>query len=164
MEQVKKNLTILNKLKYLGLLLGAGMYLYVEPRMGSLWASALCLLAGMGFTFICENSARTIMCEHVAKDLGAALRERGFSRHSFEIKSLKTGLIIRIYMIRAEEKVAQCNSIIMERISQSWYKESVWITQLVDLDSEDDIRDARESLDDELVEQLKKMRDEARKK
>lgn len=163
MEQVKKNLAILGKVKYLGLLLGAGMYFYVEPRMGSVWASVLCCLAGCGFIVICENARKTIMCEHVVQDLGGALKARGFSRHSFEIKSLKAGLIIRIYMIRAEEKISLCNSIIMERITQSWYKDMVWITQLVDLNSEDEIREARDTLDDELIEQIKEMREEARR-
>lgn len=164
MEQVKKNMTLLNRIKWLGLLLGAGMYFFVEPNLGVMWASALGAIAASAFVLICENASKTIMCEHVAFDLGAVLKARGFSRHSFEIKSLKTGLIIRIYLIRAGEKAVLCNSIIMERITQSWYKDMVWITQLVDLESEEDISEARDNLDDELIEELKRMREESRKK
>ena len=163
MEQVKRNLAILSKVKYLGLIFGVVMYMFVEPRMGSVWASVLCFLAGLSFILICENSRKIIMCEHVANDLGSALKARGFSRHSFEIKNLKAGLIIRIYLIRAEERVALCNSIIMEKITQSWYKDMVWITQLVDLNNEDEIKEARETLDDELIEEIKRLREESRR-
>jgi len=164
MEQVKKNLTLLGRLKWLGPVLAVVMYLFVEPRLGYMWALALGSIAGSAYILICDNARKTIMCEHVALDLGAVLKARGFSRHSFEIKSLKTGLIIRIYLISAGEKAVACNTIIMERITNSWYKDMVWITQLVDLDSEEDINEARDNLDDELIEQLKRMKEESRKK
>ena len=145
------------------MIFGVVMYMFVEPRMGIAWASVLCFAAGLGFILICENSRKIIMCEHVANDLGNVLKARGFSRHSFEIKNLKAGLIIRIYLISADERVALCNRIIMERITQSWYKDMVWITQLVDLNNEDEIKEARETLDDELIEEIKRLREESRR-
>ena len=39
----------------------------------------------------------------------------------------------------------------------------MWITQIVSVDSEDDIEDARKALDDELIEDLKKMKNAAKK-
>lgn len=164
MEQVKKNLDLLNKLKWLGPGFAIFMYFFTEPRLGDMWSIALGSLAGSAFILICENARKSIMCEHVALDLGNLLKSKGFGRHSCEIKSLKTGLIIRIYLIRAGEKAINCNHAVMERITDSWYKDMVWITQLVDLDAEDEIEEARENLDNELIEHLKKMREESRKK
>jgi hypothetical protein len=51
----------------------------------------------------------------------------------------------------------------MEKITQSWYKDMVWITQLVDLNNEDEIKEARETLDDELIEEIKRLREESRR-
>ncbi len=162
METVKKNLTFLNRLKWLGILLGSFMCIFTEPRLGSIFSVALGTIAGVAFIAICERSKKNIMCDHVADDLQNALENKGFKDFVFEIRSMKPGLIIRIYMIKVGEAALTCNRIIIQRISESWYKEMVWITQLVDVNSEAEIKESRGVLDDELIEELKKMRDSFR--
>ena len=56
-----------------------------------------------------------------------------------------------------------CNGAIVRQISKSWYREKVWITQLIGVKSEEEIDDARKALDDELLEDLKKMKEENKK-
>ena len=57
---------------------------------------------------------------------------------------------------------ARCNDIVVKKIAGSWYKERVWITQLVTVDSEEEIESTRKALDEELLSDLKKMKDEQR--
>jgi len=164
LEKINKTIGILNKVKWLGLLLGVFMCVFVEPRLGDVWAVGLGTVAGVAFIYICDHEKRSILGEHVALDLKRALSARGYKDAVLEIKHLKAGLLIRIYVIKAGENAVYCNGIIVQQIESSWYKDKVWITQLVDIESHDEIKTARDTLDDELLEDLKRMRDEARRK
>lgn len=163
MEKVKKTILLLGRLKWLGLLLGALMCVLTQPRFGDVWSVILGTIAGVGFMFICENEKKNVICDHVAEDLGDALEKEGCRNAAFEIKVMKPGMIIRIYAIGAEADAAVCNGVIVRQIARSWYRERVWITQLVSLDSEDEIEEARRALDNELIEDFKKMKDAGKK-
>lgn len=162
MEKVKKTIDILNKVKWLGLLFGVFMCLFIEPRLGEIWAMGLGTVAGVAFIYICNHEKNSVFIEHVAMDLKGALQARGYEDAVVEIKYLRAGLLIRIYVIRAGENAIYCNGIIVQQIADSWYKEKVWVTQLVDINERDEISDARDTLDEELISDLKRMRDDAR--
>lgn len=165
MEKVKKNIILLGRLKWLGLFLGALMCTLTQPRFGDIWSVILGTVAGVGFMFICENERKNIICDHVAEDLHGAMEKGGYSDAVFEIKLMKPGMIIRVYAIGAgaDKDALLCNNIIVKQIAKSWYRERVWITQIVSVESEDDIEEARKALDDELIEDLKKMKNAAKK-
>lgn len=114
--------------------------------------------------FICENEKKNIICDHVADDLHGALEKQGYRDVVFEIKIMKPGMIIRIFTIgTSEEDTVICNGAVVRQISRSWYREKVWITQLVSVRNEDEIDDTRKALDDELIEDFKKMKEEKKK-
>ena len=161
MEKVKKTIRLLGRHKSLGLVLGGIMSFLIQPRLGNI-CSVLGTAAGIGFMFICENERKNVLCDHVADDLHSALEAGGYGDAAFEIKVMKPGMIIRIYAIGADVDAARCNDIVVKKIAGSWYKERVWITQLVTVDSEEEIESTRKTLDEELLSDLKKMKDEQR--
>ena len=165
MEKVKKTINFLGRLKGLGLFLGALMCILTQPRLGDIWSVILGTVAGVGFMFICENERKNVICDHVAEDLHGAMEKGGYSDAVFEIKLMKPGMIIRVYAIGADadKDALLCNNIIVKQIANSWDRERVWITQIVSVESEDDIEEARKALDDELIEDLKKMKNAAKK-
>ena len=165
MEKVKKTINFLGRLKWLGLFLGALMCILTQPRLGDIWSVILGTVAGVGFMFICENERKNVICDHVAEDLHGAMENGGYRDAVFEIKLMKPGMIIRVYAIGActDEDALLCNNIIVKQISKSWYRERVWITQIVSVDSEDDIEEARKALDDELIDDLKTMKNASKK-
>ncbi|MBQ4649143.1 MAG: hypothetical protein IJB73_00425 [Firmicutes bacterium] len=162
MEKVTKTIGILDKVKWLGLLFGVFMCLFIEPRLGEIWAMGLGTVAGVAFIYICNNEKKTVLSEHVAMDLKEALQTGGYKDSVIEIKHLRAGMLIRIYVVRAGDNAVYCNGIVVQQIERSWYKEKVWITQLVDIDDADAVKTARDTLDEELISDLKKMRDDAR--
>ena len=162
MEKVKKTSRLLGRLKWLGLVLGGIMCFLIQPRLGNIWSVVLGTAAGIGFMFICENERKNVLCDHVADDLHSALEAGGYGDAAFEIKVMKPGMIIRIYAIGEDVDAARCNDIVVKKIAGSWYKERVWITQLVTVDSEEEIESTRKALDEELLSDLKKMKDEQR--
>ena len=164
MEKIQKTMVLLNRLKWLGLVLGAVMCVLTQPRFGDIWSVVLGTVAGVGFMFICENEKKNTICDHVADDLHGALEKEGYSDVAFEIKFMKPGMIIRIFTIgTSDHDTVLCNGAIVRQISKSWYREKVWITQLIGVKNEEEIDDARKALDDELLEDLKKMKEENKK-
>ena len=164
MEKIYKRIVLLSRLKWLGLLLGAIMCIFTQPRFGDIWSVILGTAAGVGFMFICENEKKNIICDHVADDLHGALEKQGYRDVVFEIKIMKPGMIIRIFTIgTSEEDTVICNGAVVRQISRSWYREKVWITQLVSVRNEDEIDDTRKALDDELIEDFKKMKEGKKK-
>lgn len=164
MEKVKKTIVLLSRLKWLGLLLGAVMCFFTQPRFGDIWSVVLGTAAGVGFMFICENEKKNVICDHVAEDLHGALEKEGYGDVVFEIKMMKPGMIIRAFIIGAlEEDTVRCNGALVRQISRSWYRERVWITQLAGVRNEEEIDDVSQALDDELIEDFKKMQEEKKK-
>ena len=138
------------------------MCLFIEPRLGEMWAMGLGTVAGVAFIYICNHEKNSVMIEHVAMDIKNALQARGYKDSVVEIKYLRAGMLIRIYVIKAGENAIYCNGIVVQTIAESWYKEKVWITQLVDVETREEIESARDTLDEELISDLKRMRDEAK--
>ena len=157
MNKLRKTLVFFARLKWLGLLLGAVMCIITLPSFGEVWSVVLGIVAGFGFMYLCENEKKNIICDHVADDLHDALEKEGFHDVAFEIKVIRRGMIIRIFTIgTSEEDTDICNGAIVRRISESWYREKVWVTQLVSVQNEDEIDEARKMLDEELFEDLKR--------
>ncbi|MBR5229614.1 MAG: hypothetical protein IKW01_02065 [Firmicutes bacterium] len=164
MKELRKTISFFNKIKWLGLVFGAFMCLYIEPLLGSIWAMTLGTIAGVAFLYICENEKKRLIGDHVAKDLKEALCKGGYKDTVFEMKHMRPGMIIRIYVINSGKNTIYCNGIIVRQIQRSWYKDKIWITQLVGVRNEEEIGTARDTLDDELIEDIRRMRDEARRK
>ena len=142
MEKIQKTMVLLNRLKWLGLVLGAVMCVLTQPRFGDIWSVVLGTVAGVGFMFICENEKKNTICDHVADDLHGALEKEGYSDVAFEIKFMKPGMIIRIFTIgTSDHDTVLCNGAIVRQISKSWYREKVWITQLIGVKSEEEIEE-----------------------
>ena len=99
------------------------------------------------------------MCQYVADDLRAAVAAAGLSRCVVGIKSINAGLITRIYLIQAGPLATRCNRAVFERINKSWYRKSIWVTQILELESEGELEEAQAFLDEALFDDLKKMRD-----
>ena len=62
------------------------------------------------------------------------------------------------------DEADRCGAEIVRTITRSWYQSQVWMTQFVDLADEDELPEAAEALNEELLESLKAFRDRNRKK
>ena len=159
METVRKRIKIMKWVRWAGLPLGVLMYTGTRHSFGEVIATALPVIAAVAFYFICDGEGRRTMCQYVADDLKAAVNAAGLSRCVVEIRSINTGLITRIYLIKAGPLAARCNRAVLERIRKSWYRKSVWVTQILDLESEGDLDEARGFLDETLLDDLKQLRE-----
>lgn len=159
MEQTKKKIFLLNKMKWISMIMGIIMFAYTEDAFGMGWALALGIIAAISFYFICNTEARRAICQYVADDLKDAVAKAGHKKCIVEIKSLKAGLVTRVYLIGAGSRAPICSKAVISRIKASWYRSAIWVTQLIDLDDESEMETAQSVLDEELLSDIKKMRD-----
>jgi len=154
--RVRKRVDLLGRIKWLGLFFGLIMYYATVSAFGDIIATALACAAATAFYVICDRESKTTICEHVSGHLHTVLVNAGQRDSVFEIKTARTGLIIRVYLIRAHERAPLCTKALLHAISESWYRSRVWVTQIIDLNSENEIEDAQQTLNEELLEDLKK--------
>ena len=160
MKSVEKKVKIMKWLRWAGILPGVLMYEMTAGSFGSGWATVLAALAAAGFYYICDSEGRRTMCQFVADDLKQAVQKAGLSHCVVEIRSMNVGLITRVYLIGAGSLALRCNRAVLEQINRSWYKKSIWITQILELEHESELAEAQEFLDDALLEDIKKRRGE----
>lgn len=158
--EVKKRVMLFKYLRYLGLVPGILMFCATFAAFGELMASLLGIGAMLGFYTICDKESKRTLCQYVADDLKAAVTEAGHSRCIVEIRSINAGLITRVYIIGAQGIAARYNRAVLERINRNWYRKDIWVTQIVELNHENELQEAHEYLDDALLEDLKRMKGE----
>lgn len=157
MDSVRKKTEILGRLKWLGFFAGLIMYYATVYSFGNIISMILACVAAIAFYYICENERRTVISKHISEHLSEVLAKVGQAENIFEIKSTGTRMIIRIYLIRARERAPLCSKAAMDAITKSWYRSKVWITQIVDIDNQEEIPEAQKTLDDQLFDSLKRM-------
>ncbi len=160
MEQVEKKMKLLSYIKWAGLALGLIMYFATVKAFGETWAIILGTIAACAFFFLCESGKRGVLCEHIVEDLQEAIDRLGKLDCIFEIKSVKIGLIVRVYFIKAGEMAPRYGKAILDVIAHSWYRSRIWITQLVDLDSEEELKEAALALNEELLQNLQQQKNQ----
>lgn len=156
MERERKLAGILGKLKWMGMLMGIVMYYATVASFGSIVSTVLACIAAVAFYTICENERRRVVSGCVSKHLTEVLAGVGQSESFFEIRTSNVGMIIRIYLVGAGDRTALCARAATDAISRSWYNSKVWITQIADVKSEDEIPRLQKVLDEELIEGIKK--------
>lgn len=161
---VKKQVRTFKNLRWAGGFFGIVMYVATVHAFGELMAVGLCLAATMGFYHICDAESRRTMCQYVADDLKDAVTSAGHSRCVVEIRSMSAGLITRVYLIGAGGLAARYNRAVLERINRSWYRKDIWVTQILELEHENELEEAQDFLDERLVDDLRQMRGVRKKK
>ena len=157
MEKVMKNMKLINRLKWLGIVLGAVMCVIVQSSFGNFWAVVSGTVSGLAYIYICERGKRSVLSDHIADDIHQELSQKGFDDCIIEIKLFRLGVLIRIYTLNAGENILRYNAAILSKLKNSWYKEKIWVTQLIDVKDRTEIASARNKLDTELINDIKKM-------
>ena len=105
-----------------------------------------------------------VICEEIVKDAAQALEMRGQNENIFEVKSMSFGIVVRVYLVKARQEGPACTKAVLDKLSQGWYKKFIWITQVVDIDGEKDIKEAQKALDKSLLDDIDNIKDKKRDK
>lgn len=164
MEKEKRKIKILESARWFSFVPGLIIYIATNGVFAD-WISIVLVLGFMfGFSAICNAEKKRIVWENIVSDMRAALDSVGQTEALFEVKKIKIGMVVRVYLIRAKHRSAICSKAIIESISDGWYRRYICATQIVDINKKEEMKDAQFMLDEDLVEDMRKKLEERRRK
>ena len=158
MNKAKKYSERLDKLKWFWCIPAAVMYAATQIPFGKATAFGLALCFGASFYLICSRGRMHIISEDIVKDIKDSLSKYGQEDSIFEVKGFSFGLVVRVYLYRATFKTPACTKAIMEKLSKGWYKNLVWVAQVVDVAEESQFKSLQKELDQALIDTLESER------
>lgn len=158
MNKAKKYSKRLDTLKWFWCIPSAIMYAATQIPFGRATAFGLALCFGAAFFIICSRGRMHIISEDIVKDVKESLKAFGQENSVFEVKGFSFGLVVRVYLYRASMKTPACTKAIMEKLSKGWYKNLVWVAQVVDVTEESQMKSLQKELDQALIDTLESER------
>lgn len=159
MEKAEKNSRNLDRLKWFWCVPAALMFAGTQLTFGKVGAFGLAITFGIAFYLICSRASQFIICEDIVKDMRDTLDRMGQRENMFEVKGFGMGLVVRVYMIQAGRRMSECNKAVLEKLDRGWYKSHIWVTQIVDIESEDDVHQAQLVLNKALLDESRNKKD-----
>ncbi len=156
MERSERKIKILEAIRWMGILPSIIIYLAINGLFPNWLTVVITVGFVFGFLIICNSEKKRVLCDDIVKDIRGALKRAGHKDAVFEVKLMKIGIVIRVYLIRARQTSAICSKSIVSSISKGWYKRYVCATQIVDLDNESDVKEAQLMLNEDLWADIRK--------
>ena len=158
MNKAKRYSQRLEKLRWLWCLPAAVMYAATQVPFGQTAAFVLAVVFGVAFYLICSRGRMHVISEDIVRDIRDTLKRFGHEDSVYEIKGFTFGLVVRVYLFKAKLNTPTCTKAIMDRLSRGWYKNMVWVAQIVDIEEESQLRNAQKDLDQALLDTLERER------
>ncbi|MFR7990992.1 MAG: hypothetical protein ACLU5F_10380 [Anaerovoracaceae bacterium] len=155
---MEKTVRAIGICRWLGLPLGGIMFFFTYGSFGITIASVLSIMAAVSFWILMRSEQSRLIGQTIAREIKEAINEAGNVESYIEIKRLKSGIIARVYLINAREKVAVVNKAIARRLERCTFKKYLWIMQLTDMPGKSALRDTQRMLNDQLLEELMRKR------
>jgi len=157
---MEKTVKIIGILKWLCFPLGYIMFYFTSGSFGYIPGTVLSVAAIVGFWFLMRNEQTRLIGQTIATEIQKAIDETADVNCFIEIKRLKNGMIARIYLINAKDLVSDIHRSVNARMEKCVFKKYLWIMQLTDMPNMGAIRETRKILNDQLLDEIMKKRDE----
>lgn len=158
MEKIREYQRKLGLVKWFALPLAVTMYCATNQAFGDVISGALGAVFGVAFVLMVKHERHRAVCEYVALDLISCFKGNGYEDARVDITMTRLGLIVRVIMVAAgEARVKAINRLTMNRISRADYRETVLLSQVVDVENEKFIKKAIRELDDEVIRELREL-------
>ncbi len=164
MGKAEKYSKILNIVRWFFCVPAVIMYATTQLSFGRPLAFILSIAFGVTFYVICSRGRMVIVSEEIVKDIKETLKVFGHENSVYEVKGFTFGLVVRVYLIRAYAKAPACSKAIAKKLSEGWYHNMLWMTQIADVTQEAQIGMTQKELDDELLKDAKKREKQINKK
>lgn len=153
---MSSNYRLLKNVRWISLPLGALMFLGTFRSFGIIVASILGIAAAFSFYLITRKEFRRVAQESLTKTIKDAIAQTGDVDSVVEFRTLRSGFIVRIYLIDCKDHVNEIHNRILSSIDRSSFKNTLAIMQLTELSARKFIDSAREVLNEQLIEELKR--------
>ena len=155
-KEFEKQQKILKAVRFLAFPLGWAMYLLTIDAFGQTASTILSVVACVGFWIIVSKGRDKSFYDALAKHISETVSKVGYIEHSIEMRPLAGGLILRIYLVNPGEKADIYNKAIYNTLTKWNASSRPWAVQIASVASIGQIERIRASLDEELLEEMKK--------
>ncbi|SFE34782.1 hypothetical protein SAMN02910327_00966 [Peptostreptococcaceae bacterium pGA-8] len=135
--------------------LGIIMFLGTGTSFGFFAGASLGILATLIFWNLTTREVNNIIGNEIAKDVNASISRIGDYANFVEIKVLNSGMVVRVYLVQAQEKLGQIKTAVEMALRENDHKDRILLMQLTNMDSKDNIKAYRAILNRELFEAIK---------
>jgi len=153
-DRMEKAIRAMGFLKWLGFPLGYIMYFFTKDSFGEVIGMILCVIAAAAFWLLMVSERSRIIGQTIVSEIRLAISETANVESFIEIKTLRSGVIARVYLINARDKAAMIHRSIARRMDGCDLKKYLWIMQLTDIPGINALRETRKMLNEQLIEEL----------
>ena len=140
--------------KWLGVPLGVLMYIRTVDSFGSIVAVILSLIAAVSFWLIVKGEENHIVSREIVNEIQLTISEIYKTNNFIEIKRFRHGIIARIYLINAKEKLSHIQAAVSRNIENSKFGRHILAMQMTDISGIEELPKAQKILNDELINAL----------
>lgn len=151
---MEKTVKIIGISKWLCFPLGYIMFFCTQESFGNIISVILAVAATVSFWLMMKSEQTRLIGQTIAKEIKEAISETGNVESYIEIKRLKSGIIARVYLINARDKVTVVHKAITMRLEECTFKKYLWIMQLTDMPGKGALKETQRMLNDQLLEEL----------
>lgn len=151
---MEKTVKTIGLLKWLGLPLGGVMLFFTADSFGTAAGAVLGVAAGLSFWFLMKNEQSRLIGQTIANEIRQAISETANVDSLIEIKRLRSGIIARVYLINAREKVSMIHQAVAKRMEACSLKRYLWIMQMTDMPRRSALRETQKMLNEKLLEEI----------
>lgn len=155
---MEKTVKIIGLTKWLCFPLGYIMLFFTRDSFGDMTAACLSIIATVSFWAMVRNEQVRLIGQYIAKDIRDAISEISNVENMIEIKKLKSGIIARVYLINAKDKVTVIHRAIANKLNDCTFKKYLWIMQLTDMPGKSALKETQRMLNEQLLDELTKKR------
>lgn len=151
---MKNTVRIISICKWMCFPLGAVMWYFTRDSFGSVAGICLGTAATVAFWMLMKKEETRLIGQTIAMSIRKAIDETADVENFIEIKRVKSGIIARVYLINARERAAVVQAAIKRSIDNSSFKKYIWVMQMTDMASRNDLANTQRILNDQLLEQI----------
>lgn len=156
MKSSDKWIKVLNIGKWAAFLFGIIMYMGTRGSFGETLATFLAIIATVAFFSIARNEETRQIGKNIAEVIEDAISRVDMIQSVIEIKRIKKGLIARVYFINARDKSKLLHMAISKGLERCKYSRYIWMMQMTNMNSVDDLKTTQRALNDQLIDALLK--------
>ena len=155
---MEKTVKVIGLLKWLALPLGYIMYFFTGDSFGETPSLLLGFAAALAFWLLIKSEQSRLIGQTIASEIKSAISEAANVESFIEIKRLRSGIIARVYLINARDKVELVHRSISRRIEACSLKKYLLIMQMTDIPGLNALRESQRLLNEQLIEEILKKR------
>ena len=148
---MEKRILTLRYGKWLGILMGCIMYAVTSSVFTISVSAALAVVFGVSFWILLKREEIRQIGQNIAESIREAVQETWTGEQLIEIKRIRRGMIARVYLIGQKSRMERVQQAVSEKMSENPFRNYLWVMQMTQLKSREEVRKARDVLNRQLV-------------